>query len=395
MLDILVFSHAAFRRVNRFIYNELSTKYSLNVKIVCPKYLQRGNKYLKADVPGENDVEVIFDNLIGTNPRTYKFENAKNILNEQKPKVIYLDNDPISFQALLYGKWAKRNNSYLICLTCENLSFNIKDSLNRLGAKGLITSLFKNTLLQLTRKNVSHTFVINKLGLEIFKNLGFKSVSLTPLGFDPRIFFPNPISRNKKRLELGINENTVVFSYIGRTVYEKGIHILLNSLSILESTNWIFIMDKFSATKTNYQEEIIEKIDNLGLKNKVKFFDASHIEISDYMNAADVVIVPSISTPKWKEQYGRVVPEAMGCAKYVVASNSGALPDILDKTGFLFEEGNEIELKNILDDLILNLSDYSNLKESARKRAHSKYTINVQSEILYNQIEILKSKQPN
>ena len=56
------------------------------------------------------------------------------------------------------------------------------------------------------------------------------------------------------------------------------------------------------------------------------------------MNAADLVVVPSLSTPNWIEQYGRVVPEALACGCRVIASNSGALPELLGSHGRLVEE---------------------------------------------------------
>jgi glycosyltransferase involved in cell wall biosynthesis len=66
------------------------------------------------------------------------------------------------------------------------------------------------------------------------------------------------------------------------------------------------------------------------------------------MNAADIVIVPSIRIPQWKEQYGRVAAEAMACGKHVIASETGALPELLGGYGDLFEEGNKDQLKDTI-----------------------------------------------
>ena len=63
-----------------------------------------------------------------------------------------------------------------------------------------------------------------------------------------------------------------------------------------------------------------------------------HDEMGDFINSVDVVVMPSISTPFWIEQYGRVAVEAMACGKIVVASNSGALPMLLNGRGILFKE---------------------------------------------------------
>ncbi len=392
MIDILVISHASFRRVNRLIYNILSKEYGLKICILAPTSLVQGGKILETDAVLENDTEVIFRELKGANPRTYGFKGTIALLNELKPKMIYLDNDPISIQAINLGNWAMKNKSSLVCLTCENLKFDLVSSFKRVGAKGILFSVFKTLLLWFSRSNVSHVFAINKSGLEIYKSLGFKSVSLTPLGFDPKIFYPNLVERTNKRAELGINERTLVFAYIGRTVYEKGVHVLLKSLSLLEKGNWVFILDKFSATKTSYQEEIISLIEAYKLTDNVLYFDAPHAEIANYMNAADVVIVPSISVPKWVEQYGRVAPEAMACGKIVVASNVGALPEIIADAGILVEENNALELKNVLSKLISEPNTFAVLKEKALNRAHSKYSVGVQAKLLHETFKKLHSK---
>jgi len=75
------------------------------------------------------------------------------------------------------------------------------------------------------------------------------------------------------------------------------------------------------------------------------------------MNAADLVVVPSVSTPNWKEQYGRVVPEAMACGKTLIISDSGALPELLDGKGYIFKEGDDIALRDILVSIIQKRKD--------------------------------------
>ena len=48
-----------------------------------------------------------------------------------------------------------------------------------------------------------------------------------------------------------------------------------------------------------------------------------------------MLVVPSIETPSWIEQFGRVALEAMASGVTVVASNSGALPEVLGGAGVL------------------------------------------------------------
>jgi glycosyltransferase involved in cell wall biosynthesis len=65
----------------------------------------------------------------------------------------------------------------------------------------------------------------------------------------------------------------------------------------------------------------------------------------------DVLVVPSKTVPSWKEQFGRVVVEALACGVPVIASDSGELPNLVNETGggWLFREGDARHLAKIID----------------------------------------------
>ena len=71
-----------------------------------------------------------------------------------------------------------------------------------------------------------------------------------------------------------------------------------------------------------------------GIAEQVIFAGAvSHREAARYMKALDVFVLPSRTMPNWKEQFGRVIIEAMACAIPVIGSDSGEIPNLIRATG--------------------------------------------------------------
>jgi glycosyltransferase involved in cell wall biosynthesis len=349
MIDILVISHACFTAINRNVYH-LFQESGWKLEIVVPQSLPFPAGIRKADPPQAKDPVIHFLNLEGTNPRIYQFKGLEEILLQTNPKIIILDNDPVSMMALHLGKWAKKNNRRLYCISNENLSLDIFANISRRGLKALPATVVKRTLLSQTRKLLSGVFVINTDGQMIFQKEGYRNVIHMPLGFDPAFFFPDEISGAEIRKRFGLKGK--VIAYFGRLTKEKGIHVLIDALQQLVEFEWQLMMDEFDEYASGFHQQINKQIQQAGLTDRIVFVKPSHFEIPAYMNAADIVVVPSIRIPQWKEQYGRVAAEAMACGKHVIASETGALPELLGGYGDLFEEGNQNQLRNILKSIL-------------------------------------------
>ncbi len=75
---------------------------------------------------------------------------------------------------------------------------------------------------------------------------------------------------------------------------------------------------------------------SLGISGRVTFH--GHVDeerIPETYRRFDVLAVPSVPLPSWVEQFGRVVVEAQASGIPVVASASGALPDVVGTDGVL------------------------------------------------------------
>jgi glycosyltransferase involved in cell wall biosynthesis len=373
-VDLFVVSTACHTAINRSVY-KLFMKAGMTVILVVPTELKFGAGAIKSDVPGEDDPTMIYMDLRGNNSRVSRFMGVTEALKRYRPKIIILDNDPISIMALQIGIGSRYTKSRLFCISCENLPLGLFSVLRRRGLKGLPSAVFKRLLLSITRRLVAGVFTINDEGTDIFKGEGFSSVMRIPLGFDPKYFRLDPYGRAVTRRKL--NLSGFVIGLFGRICFEKGVHVLVAALEKLIDYKWTLLMDEFDIYKTKYGEDIHRRLRGADLRGRIVFINPRHTEMGHYMNSVDVVVMPSISTPLWSEQYGRVAAEAMACGRVVVASGSGALPMLLNGYGILFPEGDVDALVETLKDLIVNGSNgtHAYSSEAISGYAHSMLSI--------------------
>jgi glycosyltransferase involved in cell wall biosynthesis len=94
----------------------------------------------------------------------------------------------------------------------------------------------------------------------------------------------------------------------------------------------------------------------------------------DRLRGWDVVVLPSLTRPNWKEQFGRILVEAMACAVPVVASGSGEIPNVVGDAGVLVPEGDAGALRAALAALLADPARRQELGRRGRARALERYT---------------------
>src|SRR5207237_3927991 len=94
----------------------------------------------------------------------------------------------------------------------------------------------------------------------------------------------------------------------------------------------------------------------------------------EYMNLFDVLALPSRSTAKWKEQFGRVLVEAMACGTPPVGSSSGEIPNVIVDAGLIFQEGDIAALAASLGSLYYDPELRQRLSTEGRQRVLEDFT---------------------
>ncbi|AIF67940.1 hypothetical protein GZ22_15740 [Terribacillus saccharophilus] len=328
-MKLLMFWHAGgvpsyFER-----YKQLA-KYYKDVVVVIPNHWNEGGKKLTnlKEIQLLDNCKIIPIKTKFYSKQTtliYSKREVKNILKSFDPDVVHIHEEPWAFSCFQLIKQCKK--------IMRNRGKIIVDS----AAINLSRTLFPFSYIEKnTYKNVDFIFARNKEVIEILKQRGYKGPThLLGNGVDTKLFKASPIPFQ--------NKNDIIF--VGRIIESKGIFTLLDAFKELIHSetqyegNLIFLGDGSD------KKELEERTINYKLTERVKFFSrVDSTEVSNYIQDARALVLPSISTKLWKEQFGRVIIEALVVGRPVIGSTCGEIPNVIGNNEYIFTENNVEEL---------------------------------------------------
>ena len=120
---------------------------------------------------------------------------------------------------------------------------------------------------------------------------------------------------------------------------------------------------------------IIDKAALLDISDHVILINSiSQSELVKYYNCMSTLVLPTYETSTCREQFGRVLIEAMACQVPVIGSNCGEIPNVIGEAGLVFPQRNPDELKKALLKLIKNPALRKELGYEGYQRVLAKYT---------------------
>lgn len=155
--------------------------------------------------------------------------------------------------------------------------------------------------------------------------------------------------------------------FAGRLIAEKGLDTLVEAFAELPADSRLLVVGNGP-----YRASLLEQAGRLALQHRLEMVGAvPHDTIAGYLGRMDVLVLPSRTTGRWREQFGRVLVEAMALGVPVVGSDSGAIPAVIGDAGLVFAEGDSRELARHLRALRADERLRSGLAERGHARARS------------------------
>lgn len=200
-------------------------------------------------------------------------------------------------------------------------------------------------------------------------------------GFMPRrvrsstVFLPiiDPTTSPSGSFSINKDPNDFWIGFAGRICPEKGWRVLFDALLELPMNAKVVIAGDGPDAAL-----LREQIRSPELRSRTIFAGPLSAEnVRALYDQVDTLVVPSLTTPTWREQFGRVIAEAMAAGLPVVGSDSGAIPEAIGTAGIVVREGDPRDLANALRSLMSDASLRRKLGEAARQRFETEFSIDV------------------
>lgn len=192
----------------------------------------------------------------------------------------------------------------------------------------------------------------------VLRQGGFRGpVEMIPLGgVTQELFHPN----GPKIQEL-TRADVPLVGYMGRLAPEKGVDDLIRALA---GTNARLVLIGDGSER--------QALVDLAIQQKVDAIFVGPVtqeSAPGYLRSLDVLVLPSRTTPRWKEQWGRVLTEAMACGTPVIGSDSGEIPWVIGDAGLVYPEGSVRAMNETIRKVLEDKDLAWRLRNAGLKRA--------------------------
>ena len=232
-----------------------------------------------------------------------------------RPDVVFVVEEPFSLMGWLAVYWSKRSVPQVpvVLYTYQDIYKNYPFPFR--------------TMERYVMRHADRILVSHSAGGQVLERKGYEKLwDVLPTAVNlERFLYKEPLTGGP----------LFTLGYVGRLTEEKGLDTLFWALSELEDHVRLRLVGDGPA---RYRLAVLAR--ELGISERIAFLGAvSHEELVSLYHEFDALVLPSKTTSRWREQFGRVLVEAMACGVPVIGSDSGAIPEVLGDAGLIFPEG--------------------------------------------------------
>lgn len=278
------------------------------------------------------------------------YPKLKQRLRTIKPHILHMDEEPYNLATWLAVRQARAAEVKSLFFSWQNIFQRYPFPFNLMEKKVL--------------DSVDYAIMGNEASVEVWRKKGYQGpLTIIPqFGVEPEKFHP-PEKRHTGR-------GFVIGSAGRRLVPEKGVDLLLRAVAKLPGI-WRLHIAGDGPERPGLEQLARE----LGIDERV-YFDGviPSDQMPAYLGQLDALVLSSRTIPNWKEQFGRVLVEAMACEVVVVGSDCGEIPNVIGDAGLIFPEDDVNALSECLQSLHRDDDLRIRLAKMGRQRILDNYT---------------------
>jgi len=322
-MKVVIVSKALVRGAYQRTLEELAR--SVDLTVISPPGWREGKVSTALDRRFTTGYELIVTS-IAFNGRyhIHFYPRLPGLLEKLRPDLVHVDEEPYNLATWLAIRAARRAGAKRVFYAWQNIFRPLPPPFG----------LLEKDVFRLTNRAI----VASADAKEVLHQKGFaRPVAIIPPGLDVELYRPG-----QRR-----SADEFVVGYVGRLVPEKGVDGLIRACQSL-TRRW-----RLRLVGEGEQRSSLETLSRaLGISEHVEFVGAvPSLDVPSVLSSLDTLVLPSRTLPNWREQFGRVLMEAMACAVAVVGSDSGEIPRVIGDAGLVFPEGDDSALASHLQAL--------------------------------------------
>lgn len=351
-MKLLVASHSCATATNQQLYAELESLTGWDLTLVIPADWRDefGNTLDQPPYHALKGRVVKVPVLANGNIILHAYRKRWSaFLRDEKPDAIYVNHEPYAVATAQICLAARREATFGF-YSCQN-----------------IRKIYPPPFAQMERmvyRRSRFAFPITEAVAEVLREKGFHGENrVCALPLDPGLYTPRGESADHRLLPRSPGET--VIGYVGRLVESKGLRTLAGALALVRDLPWRLVL----IGKGEFEGEFRALLEKDGLSGRAEFLGyVPHEETPAYLSAFDLLVLPSETQPNWKEQFGRVITEAMASETAVIGSDSGEIPHLINAAGggMIFPERDISALAGALREMMLHPEARQTLAASGR-----------------------------
>lgn len=222
-----------------------------------------------------------------------------------------------------------------------------------------------NWLEQRAFRRIAAAYACSETVREVLRAKGFKKPApVITYGVDTEAFRPRAAVKD-------LSDRGLTIGFVGRMLPGKGLNVLAEALDKLHAESWQLLVVGDGSERLEFEQRLAAS----GLLNRAQFTGAIRFDlVPEHFKNLDMLVIPTQTTKRIREQFGRVIVEAMASGIPVIGSTCGAIPEVIGDAGLVFPEGDAEALAGSLRRLLSDSDLREQLARAGRKRVEEHYS---------------------